>query len=142
MIRKIASVTALAITALSTISLNANTALANSNPVTVAVFNQGGYAADFEVSYTTNGVQKTVNSGDLVVGQKTYFLLPADSQYIKVSGLGRGMSRNRFFTRNARNGTCIKTFGTARSPQSNTSCPASDSFFYSGITRVFTKDAR
>jgi hypothetical protein len=146
MIRKIASVAALAIAAVPMVALTANIASANSNAVTVSAFNQGGYMVTFEVSYTVDGTRKTVNSGGLAVGQKIYFQLPANSRSVRMMAVGRSMYPAEkaiiISEENARNGSCFKTFGTSSNPQWSRRCPASDSFFYSGITRVFTKVAQ
>jgi hypothetical protein len=145
MIRKIASVAALAITAISTISLHANTALAN-NTLKVSTFNQAGYAATFTVDYTVYGTRKTISSGELTVGQKVNFYLPANSQSIRVQAVGRSLFPAEkgliFSEERARNKSCFKIFGSSSNPQWSRSCPASESFFLSGITRVITKVAR
>lgn len=148
MIRKIASVAsvaALALTAVSTISLHANTAQANSF-VKVSTFNQAGYAATFTVDYTVYGTRKTINSGELTVGQKVNFYLPANSKSIRVQVVGRSLYPAEkgliFSEQSARNGSCFKIFGSSSDPQWSRSCPASESFFLSGITRVITKVAQ
>lgn len=47
----------------------------------VTVFNQGGYVADYQVSYTVNGKQKTTTVNALVVGKKTNDYAPCQQHW-------------------------------------------------------------
>jgi cytolysin (calcineurin-like family phosphatase) len=103
------------LSALAMVAMSGSMALAESSP-RVTVFNQGGYVADYQVSYTSNGQQKEQKVSGLVVGSKKTLTLPADSQNIRVKGQMRtGLfwePKRELFNQSARNGSCFKTYGT------------------------------
>jgi cytolysin (calcineurin-like family phosphatase) len=110
LVQKIAPLAALAMVAMS-----GSMALAESSP-RVTVFNQGGYVADYQVSYTHNGQQKQEKVSGLVVGKKRTVALPAGSQNIRVKGqMLTGLfwePKRELFNQSARDGSCFKTYGT------------------------------
>ncbi|MBW4657647.1 MAG: hypothetical protein KME15_27080 [Drouetiella hepatica Uher 2000/2452] len=112
MLRKIASVSALILAAVPAISMSA---LALSGPK-VTVFNQGGYVADYQVSYTANGQRNEVKVSGLVVGKKQTVTLPVGSQSIRVRGqMLTGLfwePKRELFNQTANDGSCFKTYGT------------------------------
>jgi cytolysin (calcineurin-like family phosphatase) len=103
------------LSALVMVAMSGSMALASSSP-RVTVFNQGGYVADYQVSYTHNGQQKESKVSGLVVGSKKTVTLPVDSQNIRVKGQIRtGLfwePKRQLFNESARDGSCFKTFGT------------------------------
>jgi hypothetical protein len=107
----------------------------------VSIFQQGGYVADFKVSYTTNGARKTIFSKGVTVGRKTYFELPVGSQSIRIDGYlpYATNQKKEFLSESVEDGTCIKTFGTL-SPTWNKNCPTADSLL-NGVTAVDRKVA-
>jgi cytolysin (calcineurin-like family phosphatase) len=103
------------LSALAMVAMSGSMALAGSSP-RVTVFNQGGYVADYQVSYTHNGQQKETKVSGLVVGSKRTVTLPADSQNIRVKGqMLTGLfwePKRELFNQSARDGSCFKTYGT------------------------------
>jgi cytolysin (calcineurin-like family phosphatase) len=110
LIQKLAPLSTLAM-----VVMSGSMALAESSP-RVTVFNQGGYVADYQVSYISNGQQKEQKVSGLVVGRKKTLTLPADSQNIRVKGQMRtGLfwePKRELFNQSARDGSCFKTYGT------------------------------
>ena len=103
------------LSALAMVAMSGSMALAESSPQ-VTVFNQGGYVADYQVSYTSNGQQKETKISGLVVGSKKTVALPAGSQNIRVKGQMRtGLfwePKRELFNQSAHDGSCFKTYGT------------------------------
>lgn len=112
MIRQIVSASALILATVPAISMSA---LAGSAP-RVTVFNQGGYVADYQISYVANGQRNEVKVPGLVVGKKRTVTLPVGSQNIKVRGqMITGLfwePKRELFNQSAKDGSCFKTFGT------------------------------
>jgi cytolysin (calcineurin-like family phosphatase) len=112
MLRQIISASALMLATVPALSMSA---LAASAP-RVTVFNQGGYVADYQVSYSINGRRKDFPVLGLVVGSKRTVTLPLGSQNITVRGqMQTGLfwePRREIFNQPAQNGSCFKTFGT------------------------------
>jgi cytolysin (calcineurin-like family phosphatase) len=103
------------LSALAMVVMSGSMALAESSP-RVTVFNQGGYVADYQVSYTFNGQQKQEKVSGLVVGKKKTVTLPAGSQNIRVKGqMITGLfwePKRELFNQSAHDGSCFKTYGT------------------------------
>jgi cytolysin (calcineurin-like family phosphatase) len=103
------------LSALAMVVLSGTVALAETAP-RVTVFNQGGYVADYQVSYNLNGQQKEQKVSGLVVGKKKSVTLPAGSQNIRVKGqMITGLfwePKRELFNQSAHDGSCFKTYGT------------------------------
>jgi cytolysin (calcineurin-like family phosphatase) len=130
MIRKIASVAALAIAVVPMVALTANMASANSNPK-VTIFNQGGYVADYQISYSINGQSKNMTLRKLSLGQKRTVTLPAVSKNVRVRGqVYTGLaweSRRMIFDRkynSLSSDICFKTYGTTLNAKWDNQCSA------------------
>lgn len=127
MFRKIAAVSSFALTSLPMIALSGSMAFAAPAPK-VTVFNQGGYVADYQVSYTVNGKQKAATVNALVVGKKQTIRLPANSTNITVIGQMRtGLfwePKRQIFKQPANDGSCFKTYGTIIKSNWSTDCTA------------------
>ncbi len=135
MLRQIASLSALALTAAPMIALNANMAMAgqsNSNDRgQVTFFNQGGYVAEYELSYVHNGNRKKYKTGRMVVGKQKTYLLPAGSKNVRVrgqaiTGLFWEPTRVMFDKtyRKLSSEKCFKTYGTIFKTGWNSNCKA------------------
>jgi cytolysin (calcineurin-like family phosphatase) len=107
--------------------MSGTTAFAESSS-RVTVFNQGGYVADYQVSYTHNGQQRQEKVSGLVVGKKKTVTLPAGSQNIRVKGqMLTGLfwePKRELFNQAARDGSCFKTYGTIFSGKWDRACTA------------------
>ena len=94
----------------------------------VTVFNQGGYVADYQVSYTVNGRQKITKVNALVVGKKKTIVLPENSSDITVTGqMQTGLfwePKRQIFKQPASGGSCFKTYGTIFKSDWSTDCTA------------------
>jgi Thiol-activated cytolysin beta sandwich domain len=127
MLRKIATVSACALTSLPMIVLSGSMAFAAPAPK-VTVFNQGGYVADYQVSYTVNGKQRMTTANGLVVGKKKTITLPANSTSITVTGqMKTGLfwePKRQIFKQPANDGSCFKTYGTIIKADWSTDCTA------------------
>ncbi len=103
------------LSAFAMVAMSGTMALAESSP-RVTVFNQGGYVADYQVSYMSNGQQKEQKVSGLVVGSKKTVTLPTGSQNIRVKGQMRtGLfwePKRELFNQSAQDGSCFKTYGT------------------------------
>ncbi|MBN8564769.1 MAG: hypothetical protein J0L70_29995 [Leptolyngbya sp. UWPOB_LEPTO1] len=112
MLRQLISASALMLATVPAISMSA---IAASAP-RVTVFNQGGYVADYQITYSINGQRKDFKVPGLVVGSKRTVTLPLGSQNITVRGqMQTGLfwePRREIFNQPANNGSCFKTFGT------------------------------
>jgi cytolysin (calcineurin-like family phosphatase) len=136
MIRKIASVVALIIAALPMVALtatmtSASTPSANDNPAKITIFNQGGYVADYQVSYSFNGQKRSLNTRQLRLGQKHTFKLPSNSLNVRVRGqvyTGLAWERKRIiFDQNFKSAPseiCFKTYGTTLAAKWDNRCNA------------------
>jgi|APDOM4702015191_1054821.scaffolds.fasta_scaffold144618_2 cytolysin (calcineurin-like family phosphatase) len=131
MIRKIASVAALAIATVPMVALTANMASANANPSKVTVFNQGGYVADYQISYNLNGKSQIRNLRNLRLGQKRTVTLPAGSTAVRVqSQVHTGLlwePKRRIFDQSLNNAPaeiCFKTYGTTLNAKWDNQCRA------------------
>jgi cytolysin (calcineurin-like family phosphatase) len=112
MLRQILSASALMLATIPALSMSA---IAASAP-RVTVFNQGGYVADYQITYRIGGQRREVGVSGLVVGNKRTVTLPLGSQNITVRGqMQTGLfwePRREIFNQSAQNGSCFKTFGT------------------------------
>jgi cytolysin (calcineurin-like family phosphatase) len=131
MIGKIVSVAALAIATAPMIALTANMASANSNPSKVTIFNQGGYVADYQISYSLNGKSNIRNFRNLRLGQKRTVTLPAGSIALRVqsqvhTGLLWEPKRSIFnqFLSSVPSEICFKTYGTTLNAKWDNQCKA------------------
>jgi cytolysin (calcineurin-like family phosphatase) len=131
MIRKIASVAAIAIATVPMVALTANMASANSNPSKVTIFNQGGYVADYQISYSLNGKSENMTLRQLRLGQKRTVTLPADSKNVRVKGqVYTGLAwepKRMIFDRQYRSlpsEVCFKTYGTTLNAKWDNQCRA------------------
>jgi cytolysin (calcineurin-like family phosphatase) len=110
LLNKLASLSALA-----TVLMSSSMALAAPAP-RVTVFNQGGYVADYLVSYSINGQRKDFKLNGLIVGSKRTVTLPIGSQSINVKGqMQTGLfwePKRELFNQPAQDGSCFKTYGT------------------------------
>jgi cytolysin (calcineurin-like family phosphatase) len=124
MLRKIVSASALILGVVPALSMSAS---ALSAPK-VTVFNQGGYVADYQVSYSINGQRKDFKLPGLVVGAKRTVTLPIGSQNISVRGqMLTGLfwePKRELFNQPARDGSCFKTFGTIFKGEWSRECTA------------------
>jgi cytolysin (calcineurin-like family phosphatase) len=127
MLRKIASVSALTLATVPMIAISTGIAFAASSPK-VTVFNQGGYVADYQVSYNMNGRQKEIKIPSLVVGKKQTVTLPVGSTNIRVKGqMQTGLfweAKREIFNRTASDGSCFKTYGTIFKVEWSNQCTA------------------
>jgi hypothetical protein len=73
------------LSALVMLALSGTAAIATSSP-RVTVFNQGGYAADYQVNYSVNGQRRELKVSGVVLGGKRTLTLPLGSQNITVKG--------------------------------------------------------
>jgi cytolysin (calcineurin-like family phosphatase) len=131
MIRKIASVSALMLTAVPMVALSGNMALASTEQPQVTVFNQGGYVADYQITYTVNGQQKNITTSKFNLGGKQTIKIPVGSQNVRVRGqMYTGLfwePKRIIFDRNfsqAPSDACFKTFGTIFRSQWSNECSA------------------
>ncbi|OUC15288.1 MAG: hypothetical protein B0A82_08030 [Alkalinema sp. CACIAM 70d] len=112
MLRQILSATALTLATVPTLALSAS---ASTGPK-VTVFNQGGYVADYQISYTINGQRKDFKVPNVILGDKRTVLLPTGSNSIVVRGqMQTGLfwePRREIFNQPAVNGSCFRTYGT------------------------------
>lgn len=124
MLRHALAASALILTVVPTLSTSA---LAASAPK-VTVFNQGGYVADYQVSYTINGQRKDFKLANLILGDKRTVILPIGSRAITVRGqMQTGLfwePLRELFNQPAQNGNCFKTYGTIFSGQWSRDCTA------------------
>jgi cytolysin (calcineurin-like family phosphatase) len=124
MLRHIISASALILATIPAISMSA---LAVSAPK-VTVFNQGGYVADYQISYSSDGQSKTIKVPGLVVGKKRTVTLPVGSQNITVKGqMITGLfwePKREIFNQSARDGSCFKTYGTIFKGEWSRDCTA------------------
>jgi cytolysin (calcineurin-like family phosphatase) len=122
LLNKIAALSALAL-----VTLSAGMASAAPAPK-VTVFNQGGYVADYQVSYISNGQFQTMTTPRMVVGDKKTLTLPANSQILSVKGqMYTGLfwePKREIFAQSAQPGSCFKTFGTIFKSNWSTQCTA------------------
>jgi cytolysin (calcineurin-like family phosphatase) len=131
MIRKIASVAALAIATVPMVALTANMASANSNLPKVTIFNQGGYVADYQISYSVNGQSRNMTLRELRLGQKKTVTLPSNSNNVRVRGqvyTGLAWEPKRMIfdktLRSAPSDICFKTYGTTLAAKWDNQCSA------------------
>jgi cytolysin (calcineurin-like family phosphatase) len=110
LLKKLAALSALAL-----VTLTAGIASAAPAPK-VTVFNQGGYVADYQVSYVSNGQFQTMTTPRMVVGAKKTLTLPENSQIVSVKGqMYTGLfwePKRQIFAQPAQAGSCFKTYGT------------------------------
>jgi cytolysin (calcineurin-like family phosphatase) len=103
------------LSALFTVLMSSGMALAAASP-RVTVFNQGGYVADYQISYIANGQYRETKIPGLAVGSKRTLTLPVGSQNIKVKGqMLTGLfwePKRELFNQPAQDGSCFKTYGT------------------------------
>jgi cytolysin (calcineurin-like family phosphatase) len=130
-IRKIVSAATIAIVTVPMIALTANMALADSEPSKITVFNQGGYVADYQVSYILDGKKKSVTTRQLRLGQKQTFKVPAGSSNVRVRGqvyTGLAWERKRLIFEKtystAPAEVCFKTYGTTLAAKWDNECRA------------------
>jgi cytolysin (calcineurin-like family phosphatase) len=130
MIRKIVSAAAIAIATVPMVTLTSNMALAN-EPSKITVFNQGGYVADYQVSYVLNGKKKSVTTRQLRLGQKQTFKIPGGSSNVRVRGqvyTGLAWERKRLIFEKtydtAPGEVCFKTYGTTLAAKWDNECSA------------------
>jgi cytolysin (calcineurin-like family phosphatase) len=125
MLRQFASTAALMIGLVPAIAMPAQALTAPK----VTVFNQGGYVADYQVSYTINGQRKDFNVPSLVLGAKRTVTLPIGSSRITVRGqMQTGLfwePIRQIFNQTAQNGSCFKTYGTIFRGEWSRDCTAS-----------------
>ena len=136
MLRQIASLSALAITAAPMIALNSNVAMAGPSSSNrsgkVTFFNQAGYVAEYKISYTHRGHQKSFKTGPMVVGKQKTYTIPAGSRNIRVRGQAKtglfweGGKRTVFDKKYKRISSekCFKTYGTIFKTAWNRNCKA------------------
>lgn len=133
MFRKLASITAIAIASLPMIALNANMPAANaqSSSMKITFFNQGGYVADYQISYSLNGQMQTLNARKLGLGQKQTFGIPANSKNVRIRGqVYTGLlwePTRRIFDQSLRvppAEVCFKTYGTTLAAKWDNQCTA------------------
>jgi cytolysin (calcineurin-like family phosphatase) len=127
MLRKIASVAALTLSTVPILALSSSIVFAATSPK-VTVFNQGGYVADYQVSYNINGQQQQIKLSSIVVGTKKTITLPSGSTNIRVKGqMQTGLfwePKREIFNQSANNGSCFKTYGTIFSANWSNQCTA------------------
>jgi cytolysin (calcineurin-like family phosphatase) len=125
LLKKIAPLASLS--ALAMVTMSGTAAFAESSS-RVTVFNQGGYVADYQVSYIHNGQQRQEKVSGLVVGTKKAVTLPAGSHNIRVKGqMLTGLfwePKRELFNQSARDGSCFKTYGTIFSGKWDRACTA------------------
>ncbi len=120
--KKIAALSAIAL-----VTLTGGMASAAPAP-RVTVFNQGGYVADYQVSYISNGQVQTMTTPRMVVGDKKTLTLPMGSQIVLVKGqMYTGLfwePKRQIFAMPAQAGSCFKTYGTIFKGNWSTQCTA------------------
>jgi cytolysin (calcineurin-like family phosphatase) len=131
MIHKIVSAATIAMATVPMIALTANMALADSEPSKITVFNQGGYVADYQVSYILEGKKKSVTTRKLRLGQKQTFKIPSGSNNIRVRGqVYTGLlwePKRLIFEKTystAPSEVCFKTYGTTLAAKWDNQCSA------------------
>ncbi|ARV57528.1 hypothetical protein BZZ01_01755 [Nostocales cyanobacterium HT-58-2] len=95
----------------------------------ITFFNQGGYVARYSLSYTSGGRNESISTGNMALGNKKRYDLPADATNIKVRGeanTGIVWSPWReIFNRSIehpREAVCYKTYNTTLNAKWNNSC--------------------
>ncbi len=131
MIRKMLAATTIAIATVPMVALTANMALAGSEQSKITIFNQGGYVADYQVSYSLNGQKKSTNIRSLRLGQKRTLSVPANSKNIRVRGqvyTGLAWEPKRLIFEKtyatAPSEVCFKTYGTTLAAKWDNECNA------------------
>jgi len=87
----------------------------------VEFYNKGGlYAAKYNVTYTSGGQQRTLDTGDMTVGMIQFYPLPGDATNVVVKGSWgvSGIGHKEFFSRRCKGppNRTFETTGTAISP--------------------------
>lgn len=112
MLRQIIAATAVTLATVPTLALSASASTAPK----VTVFNQGGYVADYQITYFINRQRKDFKVPNVILGEKRTVILPMGSNSIVVRGqMQTGLfwePRREIFNQPALNGSCFKTFGT------------------------------
>ena len=94
----------------------------------ITFFNQGGYVANFTLTYTANGSPVTDNSGNLSLGMTAVYDIPSGATNITVAGSeDTGLTwapTKQIFRQPLAFGpsTCFKSYGTTLSPSWNHDC--------------------
>jgi cytolysin (calcineurin-like family phosphatase) len=98
-------------------------------PGAITFFNEGGYVARYTLSYTSGGQNKSFSTGNLALGNKRRYDLPADATNIRVRGeVKTGLAwepwRDIFNTSisHPRGPLCYKTYGTTLKAKWNNTC--------------------
>ncbi|BAB73286.1 metallophosphoesterase [Anabaena sp. FACHB-709] len=98
-------------------------------PGSITFFNQGGYVARYNLSYTSGGQKASFSTGNMALGNKKRYDLPADATNIKVRGEAKtGLIWNPWrdiFNRSIehpRGSICFKSYSTTLNAKWNNSC--------------------
>lgn len=92
-------------------------------------FNEGGYVARYKLTYTSGGKEQSSSTGNLALGNKKLYELPADATNISIRGeVKTGLLwepwRDIFNKKinHPRGAQCYKTYGTTLNAKWNNSC--------------------
>ncbi len=94
----------------------------------VTFFNESGYVAKYTMTYTLNGQVQTFNSGNLAVGNKVRYEIPADATKVTVKGEGKtGLvwepwRLTFYFEYNEVIQKCFKSYNTSLNQLWNNNC--------------------
>ncbi|WP_153801074.1 RICIN domain-containing protein [Foetidibacter luteolus] len=94
----------------------------------VTFFNQSGYVAKYTLTYTLNGELKTFTTGNMNLGNKQRYEIPAAATGIKVKGEGKtGLAWEVWRTTfsesfNTPPAKCFKSYGTSLDQKWNNNC--------------------
>ena len=94
----------------------------------VTFFNEAGYVARYTLTYTLNGQTKKHETGNIALGNKRRYTIPADATNIKVKGEGQtGLVWEPWKTTFEKSYSspptvCFKSYGTTLSQKWNNNC--------------------
>jgi cytolysin (calcineurin-like family phosphatase) len=98
-------------------------------PGSITFFNQGGYVARYNLNYTSGGRNASISTGNMALGNKKRYDLPADATNIKVRGeVKTGLIWNPWrdifnvSIEHPRSSVCYKTYSTTLNAKWNNSC--------------------
>lgn len=97
-------------------------------PGTVTFINRGGYVATYTLTYNILNTSRRFDSGNVPIGQRAAFQVPAGAQNVKVVGelfTGLFAQKKTIFSQsiaNPQSKLCFTTTGTTVNPAINSSC--------------------
>jgi cytolysin (calcineurin-like family phosphatase) len=98
-------------------------------PGAITFFNEGGYVARYTLVFTSNGEHQSYGTGNLALGNKRRFSLPADATNIRIRGeVKTGLVWEPWrdvFSKSIEHphkAVCYKTYGTTLNAKWNNNC--------------------